>query len=121
MAAAVQDSRGGAGRKLKNSLKKKKKMMKMVAKAVVSELEDENKDPDGLGGNVLGLNAGCGREGQAEFAGSRRCQCLCSELPELHQRAWHPEGHFGSMRRPTGSGVQGRDVVSCVSLHTFFR
>ncbi|XP_036996541.2 RRP15-like protein [Artibeus jamaicensis] len=52
MAAAVQDSRGGEGRKLKNSLKKKKKKMKMVAKAVASELEDENKDPDGLGGSL---------------------------------------------------------------------
>ncbi|KAM5301920.1 RRP15-like protein [Glossophaga mutica] len=51
MAAAVQDSRGGAGRKVKNSLKKKKKM-KMVAKAVASDLEDENKDPDGLGGSA---------------------------------------------------------------------
>ncbi|XP_036925361.1 RRP15-like protein [Sturnira hondurensis] len=51
MAAAVQDSRGGAGRKLKNSLKKKKKM-KMVAKAVAAKLEDENKQPDGLGGSL---------------------------------------------------------------------
>uniref|UniRef100_K9IZG4 RRP15-like protein n=1 Tax=Desmodus rotundus TaxID=9430 RepID=K9IZG4_DESRO len=49
MAAAVQDSRGGTGRKLKNSLKKKKKMKK-VAKVVASELEDDKKDPDGLGG-----------------------------------------------------------------------
>lgn len=55
MAAAVRDSRVGAGKKLKNSLKKKKKM-KMVARAVSSELEDEGKDTANSGGNVLGLS-----------------------------------------------------------------
>lgn len=50
MAAAMQDSRGSAGRNLKNSLKKKKKK-KIVAKTVASELEDENKDPGSLGGS----------------------------------------------------------------------
>ncbi|XP_005335015.2 RRP15-like protein isoform X1 [Ictidomys tridecemlineatus] len=43
MAAAVQNSRVSAGKKLKNSLKKKKKM-KMVARAVTAKLEDEGKD-----------------------------------------------------------------------------
>ncbi|ELW72553.1 RRP15-like protein [Tupaia chinensis] len=49
MAAAVRDSRVNAGKKLKNSLKKKKKM-KMVAKAVASELEDEVKNDSDHGG-----------------------------------------------------------------------
>ncbi|XP_047564918.1 RRP15-like protein [Lutra lutra] len=51
MAAAVGGSRVGAGKKLKNSLKKKKKM-KMVARAVASELEDEGKDAADSGGSV---------------------------------------------------------------------
>ncbi|XP_045154631.1 RRP15-like protein [Echinops telfairi] len=43
MAAAAQDSRVSAGKKLKNSLKKKKKM-KMVARAASRHLEDADKD-----------------------------------------------------------------------------
>ncbi|XP_014705362.1 RRP15-like protein [Equus asinus] len=57
MAAAVQDSRVSAGKKLKNSLKKKKRM-KMVAKAVASELEDEDKGAADSGGSV----GSCGLE-----------------------------------------------------------
>ncbi|XP_036133408.1 RRP15-like protein [Molossus molossus] len=49
MAAAVRDSRGSAGKKLKNSLKKKKKM-KTAARAVASELEDGDTDAAGAGG-----------------------------------------------------------------------
>nr|XP_025748065.1 RRP15-like protein isoform X1 [Callorhinus ursinus] len=56
MAAAVRDSRVGAGKKLKNSLKKKK--MKMVARAVASKLEDESKDAANSGGSVRS----CGSE-----------------------------------------------------------
>ncbi|XP_051004057.1 RRP15-like protein [Acomys russatus] len=49
MAAAVEDSRVSTGKKLKRSLKKKKKI-KMIAKAAVSKLEDELKDSsDGEG------------------------------------------------------------------------
>lgn len=59
MAAAVRDSRVSAGKKLKNSLKKKKKKMKVVAGAVASELEDEDKDAADTGGNVLGPKSGC--------------------------------------------------------------
>ncbi|XP_060500360.2 RRP15-like protein [Panthera onca] len=51
MAAAARDSRVGAGKRLKNSLKKKKKM-KMVARAVASELEEEGKDAADSGGSV---------------------------------------------------------------------
>lgn len=51
MAAAVRDSRVSAGKKLKNSLKKKKKM-KVLARAVASELEDEDKDAADTGGSV---------------------------------------------------------------------
>lgn len=58
MAAAVPDSRVSAGKKLKASLKKKKKI-KTVAKAVASELKDEDKDSADIGGNVLGLSSGC--------------------------------------------------------------
>lgn len=58
MAAAVRDSRVSAGKKLKNSVKKKKKM-KVVAAAVASELDDKDKDTADNGGNVLGLNFGC--------------------------------------------------------------
>lgn len=58
MAAAVRDSRVSAGKKLKNSLKKKKKM-KVLARAVASELEDEDKDAADTGGNVLGPKSGC--------------------------------------------------------------
>lgn len=58
MAAAVADSRVRAGKKLKTSLKKKKKV-KMVARAVASELKDEDKDAADIGGNVLGLSSGC--------------------------------------------------------------
>uniref|UniRef100_A0A8C2R5X6 RRP15-like protein n=1 Tax=Capra hircus TaxID=9925 RepID=A0A8C2R5X6_CAPHI len=43
MAAAVGDSRVSAGKKLKNSLRKKKRM-KMVVPSVASELEDKVKD-----------------------------------------------------------------------------
>ncbi|XP_075388651.1 RRP15-like protein [Tenrec ecaudatus] len=43
MAAITQDSRVSAGKKLKNSLKKKKKM-KMVASAASRHLEDSDKD-----------------------------------------------------------------------------
>ncbi|XP_007471920.1 PREDICTED: RRP15-like protein isoform X1 [Lipotes vexillifer] len=43
MAAAVRESRVSAGKKLKNSLKKKGKM-KMVSPAAASELEDKDKD-----------------------------------------------------------------------------
>lgn len=49
MAAAVRDSRGSAGKKLKNSLKKKKKM-KTAARAVASELEDRDTDAADAGG-----------------------------------------------------------------------
>lgn len=51
MAAAVPDSRVSAGKKLKTSLKKKKKI-KTVAKAVASELKDEDKDSADIGGSV---------------------------------------------------------------------
>ncbi|KAM5205307.1 RRP15-like protein isoform 3-T7 [Hipposideros larvatus] len=51
MAAAVHDPRVRAGKKLKQSLKKKKKI-KMVARAVASELEDEDKDAAGIGAPV---------------------------------------------------------------------
>uniref|UniRef100_A0A8D2DHG5 RRP15-like protein n=1 Tax=Sciurus vulgaris TaxID=55149 RepID=A0A8D2DHG5_SCIVU len=50
MAATVQNSRVSAGKKLKNSLKKKKKM-KMVARAVTSKLEDEVRDASDSGGS----------------------------------------------------------------------
>ncbi|XP_069413107.1 RRP15-like protein [Ovis canadensis] len=43
MAAAVGDSRVSTGKKLKNSLRKKKRM-KMVVPSVASELEDKDKD-----------------------------------------------------------------------------
>ncbi|XP_057585342.1 RRP15-like protein [Hippopotamus amphibius kiboko] len=49
MAAAVPDSRVSAGKKLKNSLKKKK--MKMLAPAVASELEEKDKDAADDGGS----------------------------------------------------------------------
>lgn len=52
MAAAVGDSRGSAGKKLKKSLKKKKKL-KTAARAVASELEDGDADAADAGGNVL--------------------------------------------------------------------
>ncbi|XP_066236271.1 RRP15-like protein [Saccopteryx leptura] len=55
MAAAVQDSRGSAGKKLKKSLKKK---MKMAVKAVGSALEDENKDTDNTGAGRRGSEKG---------------------------------------------------------------
>ncbi|XP_037674429.1 LOW QUALITY PROTEIN: RRP15-like protein [Choloepus didactylus] len=57
MATAVQGSHVNAGKKLKNSLKKKKKM-KMVARAAASELEDEHKDTADSGGSV----GSCGSE-----------------------------------------------------------
>uniref|UniRef100_A0A8D1T2D3 RRP15-like protein n=1 Tax=Sus scrofa TaxID=9823 RepID=A0A8D1T2D3_PIG len=50
MAAAVRDSRVSAGKKLKNSVKKKKKM-KVVAAAVASELDDKDKDTADNGGS----------------------------------------------------------------------
>lgn len=49
------------GKKLKNFLKKKKRM-KMVVKVVVLELEDEDKGVVDSGGNVLGLSFGCLKE-----------------------------------------------------------
>lgn len=49
MAAAVGDSRGSAGKKLKKSLKKKKKL-KTAARAVASELEDGDADAADAGG-----------------------------------------------------------------------
>ncbi|XP_007950665.1 RRP15-like protein [Orycteropus afer afer] len=58
MAATVRDSRVSAGKKLKNSLKKKKKMMKMVARATSSKLEDEEKDAADRKGSV----GSCGLE-----------------------------------------------------------
>ncbi|KAM6165314.1 RRP15-like protein [Erethizon dorsatum] len=48
MAAAVQDSRVTAGKKLKKSQKKK---MKIVAKAVASELDDEIREASDSGGS----------------------------------------------------------------------
>nr|XP_006203716.1 RRP15-like protein [Vicugna pacos]XP_031545982.1 RRP15-like protein [Vicugna pacos] len=57
MAAAVEDSRVSAGKKLKNSLKKKKKM-KMVARAVAPELDDKDKDASDNGGSI----ESCGSE-----------------------------------------------------------
>ncbi|KAM6217398.1 RRP15-like protein [Rhynchocyon petersi] len=51
MATAVQNSRTSAAKKLKNSLKKKKKM-KMVAKAVSSKLEDTDEDVVDYEGSV---------------------------------------------------------------------
>ncbi|XP_006094375.1 RRP15-like protein [Myotis lucifugus] len=51
MAAAVRDSRGSAGKKLKHAVKRKKKM-KMVAKAAASELEDEGQDAADVGGST---------------------------------------------------------------------
>lgn len=70
MAAAVQDSRVSAGKKLKNSLKKKKRM-KMVAKAVASELEDEDKGAADSGGNVPGLSFGCSKERPGRVCGKQ--------------------------------------------------
>ncbi|XP_004391397.2 RRP15-like protein [Trichechus manatus latirostris] len=57
MAATIQDSRASAGKKLKNSLKKKKKM-KVIARATSSKLEDEDKDAADGGGSV----GSCGLE-----------------------------------------------------------
>ncbi|XP_007173587.2 RRP15-like protein [Balaenoptera acutorostrata] len=57
MAAAVRESRVSAGKKLKNSLKKKGKM-KMVFPAVASELEDKDKDAADSEGSV----GSCGSE-----------------------------------------------------------
>lgn len=51
MAAAVRDPRVSSGEKLKRSPKKKKKM-KMVAKAAMSKLEDEIKGSSDGEGNV---------------------------------------------------------------------
>nr|XP_019598469.1 PREDICTED: RRP15-like protein [Rhinolophus sinicus] len=51
MAATVCHPRVSAGKKLKNSLKKKKKL-KMGARSVASELEDEDKDAADVGGPV---------------------------------------------------------------------
>lgn len=87
MAAAVPDSRVSAGKKPKTSLKKKKKI-KMVARAVASELKDEDKDAGDIGGNVLGLSAGFSGKGQAEVAGSRESQCGC----------WSPPARLGVLR-----------------------
>lgn len=55
MAAAVGDSRVSAGKKLKNSLTKKKRMKMVVA----SELGDKDKDASDNEGNVPGLSFGC--------------------------------------------------------------
>lgn len=57
MAAAVQNSHVSPAGKLKRSLKKKKKM-KMVAKATMSKLEDEVKDSSYGEGNVAGRSFG---------------------------------------------------------------
>ncbi|XP_002717445.1 RRP15-like protein [Oryctolagus cuniculus] len=57
MAAAVASSRVSAGKKLKNSLKKKKKV-KMIAKVIASELEEEVKDASDSGGSI----GSCGSE-----------------------------------------------------------
>lgn len=57
MAAAVRDSRVSAGKKLKNSVKKKKKM-KVVAAAVASELDDKDKDTADNGGSVGSCGSG---------------------------------------------------------------
>lgn len=77
MAAAVRDSHVGAGKKLKTSLKKKKKM-KMVARAVASELEEEGKDATDSGGNALGLNCGLlKRKVRLKLGASRGCEWLC--------------------------------------------
>ncbi|XP_029791516.1 RRP15-like protein [Suricata suricatta] len=57
MAATVVDSRVSAGKKLKNSLKKKKKMQR-VARAVAPELEEEGKDATDSGDSVRS----CGSE-----------------------------------------------------------
>lgn len=61
MAATVCNPRVSAGKKLKNSVKKKKKL-KMVARSVASELEGEDKDAADVGGNGLRLNFGCFEE-----------------------------------------------------------
>ncbi|XP_037352192.1 RRP15-like protein [Talpa occidentalis] len=50
MAAAMQDSRASAGKKLKNSLKKKK--IKVLARVVTSEVEDKDRDAAATGGSV---------------------------------------------------------------------
>lgn len=57
MAATIQDSRVSAGKKLKRSLKKKRKM-KLVAKAEISNLEDELKDSSDGEGNTDGRSFG---------------------------------------------------------------
>ncbi|XP_055437889.1 RRP15-like protein isoform X2 [Bubalus kerabau] len=57
MAAAVGDSRVSAGKKLKNSLRKKKRM-KMVVASVASELEDKDKDASDNEGSL----GSCGLE-----------------------------------------------------------
>lgn len=75
MAAAVRDSRGSAGKKLKHALKRKKKM-KTVAKAAASELEDEGQDAADVGGNVPRRGGGRSQE-----PGMRR---LGSQPPGLH-------------------------------------
>lgn len=56
MAATIQDSRVSAGKKLKRSLKKKRKM-KLVAKAEISNQEDELKDSSDGEGNTGGALA----------------------------------------------------------------
>lgn len=76
MAAAVRESRVSAGKKLKNSLKKKGKM-KMISPAAASELEDKDKDATDNEGNVLGLSLAAQRKGRHEFAGSRGCERIC--------------------------------------------
>lgn len=57
MAATVQDSRVSAGKRLKRSLKKKKKM-KLIAKDEVSSREDGLKDPSDGEGNMVGRSSG---------------------------------------------------------------
>lgn len=76
MAAAVRESRVSAGKKLKNSLKKKGKM-KMISPAAASELEDKDTHATDNEGNVLGLSFAAQRKGRHEFAGSRVCECTC--------------------------------------------
>ncbi|XP_075845529.1 RRP15-like protein [Microtus pennsylvanicus] len=68
MAATIQDSRVSAGKKLKRSLKKKRKM-KLVAKAEISNLEDELKDSSDGEGSVESCDAEMGQssdDGAAE-------------------------------------------------------
>lgn len=70
MAAAVGDSRVSTGKKLKNSLRKKKRM-KMVVPSVASELEDKDKDASDNEGNLLGLSFGCSEKRPGRVCGKQ--------------------------------------------------